>query len=261
MGILENLLPTPRAGNPGSRPNKKGGKILAEQIALLPTPTSGGRRSKNSKQQGINNVIDRLSLLADSLANPSPVPEKEKEQAMTAISGQKFLELYNLQNPNGSLRKMCEALLTSKTAWYSNKCALTWKVKVTKSNRLLFQLSSSMRRTEGIGSGLLPTARVLQGNGASQKEIVAGNPKRRLETEIAMLPTPGVMDIRSDIRKPEERSAEANKGGCSNLRERIGNSTGAMLRLQPAMCEWMMGYPSNWTDLNLPKLNTEIGRA
>jgi hypothetical protein len=29
------LLPTPRAGNPGSRPNQKGGKILAEEIGKL----------------------------------------------------------------------------------------------------------------------------------------------------------------------------------------------------------------------------------
>jgi hypothetical protein len=29
------------------------------------------------------------------------------------------------------------------------------------------------------------------------------------------------MDIREDVRKPEERSEKANKGGCSNLREQI----------------------------------------
>ena len=27
-----SMLPTPRAGNPGSRPNEKGGKILAEEV-------------------------------------------------------------------------------------------------------------------------------------------------------------------------------------------------------------------------------------
>ena len=35
------MLPSPRAGNPGSRPNQKGGKILAEEAAkagMLPTP-------------------------------------------------------------------------------------------------------------------------------------------------------------------------------------------------------------------------------
>jgi hypothetical protein len=36
-----------------------------------------------------------------------------------------------------------------------------------------------------------------------------------------MLPTPQAMDYRQDIRKPEERSDAANKGGCSNLREKV----------------------------------------
>ena len=35
------LFPTPRAGNPGSRPNKKGGKILAEVVKQFPTPQGG----------------------------------------------------------------------------------------------------------------------------------------------------------------------------------------------------------------------------
>ena len=36
----DQFWPTPRAGNPGSRPNKKGGKILAEEAkkASIPTP-------------------------------------------------------------------------------------------------------------------------------------------------------------------------------------------------------------------------------
>lgn len=33
--------PTPRAGNPGSRPNQKGGKILAEEAKRWPTPIQG----------------------------------------------------------------------------------------------------------------------------------------------------------------------------------------------------------------------------
>jgi DNA (cytosine-5)-methyltransferase 1 len=31
------------------------------------------------------------------------------------------------------------------------------------------------------------------------------------------------MDHRTDVRKPEERSEKANKGGCSNLREQVHN--------------------------------------
>ncbi len=35
--------------------------------------------------------------------------------------------------------------------------------------------------------------------------------------------TPQAMDFRSDVRKPEERSDKAKKGGCSNLREQVHN--------------------------------------
>lgn len=33
--------------------------------------------------------------------------------------------------------------------------------------------------------------------------------------------TPSGMDVRTDVRKPEDRSDEANKGGCANLREQV----------------------------------------
>jgi hypothetical protein len=72
----------------------------------------------------------------------------------------------------------------------------------------------------------------------------------------ALLPTPSVMDMRNDIRKPEERSDQAKKGGCSNLREKVGNAPG--LKLQPNFVEWMMGFPQNWTDLNYQKASTEF---
>jgi len=52
-----------------------------------------------------------------------------------------------------------------------------------------------------------------------------------LPQQINMLATPSVMDIRGDIRKPEERSERANKGGCTNLREQI-----AMLPTPRAGC-------------------------
>jgi hypothetical protein len=55
---------------------------------------------------------------------------------------------------------MSEELLTSKTAWSSKLCALTWKAKDTKFNRLLFQLQASVLRTEEKESGLLPSEKI-----------------------------------------------------------------------------------------------------
>jgi len=43
------------------------------------------------------------------------------------------------------------------------------------------------------------------------------------EKESLSWATPQAMDFRSDVRKPEERSNRAKKGGCSNLREQVHN--------------------------------------
>jgi hypothetical protein len=40
-----------------------------------------------------------------------------------------------------------------------------------------------------------PTPRVSAGNGPSQKEIAQGNPKRRLETEVCLWPTPTTQEV------------------------------------------------------------------
>ena len=88
--------------------------------------------------------------------------------------------------------------------------------------------------------------------------------------------TPQVMDIRTDVRKPEERSDKANKGGCKNLREQVhypdinhsrktsrgelghpdqvkpstnGKSQGSQGKLNPNWVEHLMGLPVGWTQL------------
>ena len=104
--------------------------------------------------------MKQMSLLEDSPVNRSVSQEKEKESMTIDTSGMKLLESLENVNPNGSLAKMLKALLTSTTAWYSDRCKLTWKKKVSKSNVLLFQLQASVLGTKGKESGLwlTPTA-------------------------------------------------------------------------------------------------------
>ncbi len=99
----------------------------------------------------------QILLQEDSHANPSALQEREKEQTMTATSGMKLLESSESVNLDGSLGKMLKALLTSKKAWSSDRCVMTWKKKVSKSNVLLFQLQASVRGIKGKESGFLPT--------------------------------------------------------------------------------------------------------
>ncbi len=80
---------------------------------------------------------------------------------MIDISGQRCFASSRHSNRGTLLARMCEGLLTSKTAWSSRLCALTWKAKDTKFNRSLFQLQASVLPTGEKESGLLPTEKNL----------------------------------------------------------------------------------------------------
>ncbi len=148
--------------------------------------------------------LKQMSLLEDSHANHSVLQEDKKGQTTTDISGQKCLDSSGRSNQNSLLGRMCKELLTSKTAWYSDKCKTTWKVKVSKSNVSLFQLQASVLGTKGTESGLLATPntmdylppRSVQGT----KKLMEGHRKGRTKPSnlreqmdpqtMAMYPTP-----------------------------------------------------------------------
>ncbi len=93
----------------------------------------------------------------DSHANHSQLQENEEDKTMIVTSGMKLLELLPKQNQNGLLAKMLKGLLTSTTAWYSDRCKLIWKKKVSKSNVLLYQLQASVHGIKEKEFGLLHT--------------------------------------------------------------------------------------------------------
>ena len=103
----------------------------------------------------------QMSLLGDSHVNRSQLQEKEKEQMTIDTSGMKLLESLENVNQSGSLGKMLKVLLTSKTAWYSDRCKLIWKKKASKSNVLLFQLQASVlgikEKESGLSDAMYPT--------------------------------------------------------------------------------------------------------
>ena len=76
----------------------------------------------------------------------------------------------------------------------------------------------------------------------------------------APVATPQAMDVRGDTREAHERTPEANKGGCSNLREQVqafatdsgktpnGSSaaTESTGQLNPCYSRYLMGLPIEW---------------
>src|SRR5210317_1855532 len=105
-------------------------------------------KEKNSKQTSWSEVFP---------ASRSALQENKKGEMTTDISGQKCLDSLKKSNPSSLLERMCRDLLTSKTAWSSDRCKMTWKVKVSKSNVSLYQLQASVLGTKDLESGLWAT--------------------------------------------------------------------------------------------------------
>lgn len=214
------------------------GYSMATSPTLLPTPTARDTRAVSPNQKPRDDLTCAVELGATktkrslfsqeaSPASHSAKLDEEKARQMTVTSGQTCFELYRTSSQTGSSLKMCVASLLGTTAWYSSRCALTWKAKVTKSNRLLFQLVPSTPRTAGIGSGLLPTPDASDGSRGPAK-----------------------------IYNPRAKSQSGR-----TVTTLVGSGTGEKLRLQPAMPGWMMGFPERWTEFPIVLQNGETSQS
>jgi len=97
-----------------------------------------------------------------------------------------------------------------------------------------------------------PTVRVSSANGASQKELEQGNPKRRLETEVLLWPTPTSRDHKGGYKE----DALTRKDGKSRRFDALPNAAIGGVgtdvvrgHLNPDWVEWLMGVPTGWTAL------------
>lgn len=154
---------------------------------------------------------ESTSSQAGSPANLFLTQESSEERTTTATSGRRCLEQFGRFSRAGSWARTFAGFLLMQGAWYSSRCALTWKLSATKCNRLLFQLVPSMPRTGGTGSGLLPTA-VTEGitfhmDGKASQIKMKGKALMKAVTE-GLLPTPTVME---DRRKPNGNPARDAK--------------------------------------------------
>jgi len=163
---------------------------------------------------------------------------------MTATSGRNLIGSWLNSGPLGSLEKM----LLATSAWASTTCFLTWKDKVTPQGRLLFQLAPLTHRTEGIGSGLLPTPSSCSAMSAENIGNRAADKFLNLESEVArsLWPTPTTRDHKGG-RRPETLDA-SGRGATNSLNDAL-TCQGQHGSLNPTWVEWLMGFPEGWTDL------------
>ena len=184
------------------------------------------RATKTSEKYEASYTQESLFSQGDFHANHLAMSEENEDKQMTATSGLKCLELYAKQGPVGCLAKM---LLASKT-WHSTRRCLTWKAKITKSNRLLFQLVPSMLRTEEIESGSVRW----------------------------MWPSPRACELEGGVVKAENDGGggwyRKNKKGVRwgvKLKDAVAALENGQKNLNPQFVEYLMGYPIGWTDVTL----------
>ena len=200
----------------------------------------------------------------------------EEARRMTATSGRRCSEQYVRFVPAGSWGKTFTELLVGRTDWFSSMCALTWKMKATKYNRIFFRLVPSMPRTGGTGCGLLPTVQtqglkvcnakgrmefmplellptptaIDAGSGRINKSLspnASERPTLAMAAKIELLPTPTV----NDAANASLAASQADrKSGLVKVAMRSGEyRDGAGFRLNPRFVAEMMGFPPNWTEL------------
>ncbi len=127
-----------------------------------------------------------ISYMGDIHANRSRLQAVNSATKTRAISGR--------TSPASSARsnRLSASLRTSVDIydWGSNKSTMTFDAWVTALRQACLRRRKSARLTSVSDCSSWPTARVSSANGASRKEISAGNPKGRLEVSAAMWLTP-----------------------------------------------------------------------
>ena len=170
---------------------------------------------------------------------------------MTATSGRKCCGLLPKHDPLGHFSRTF--LVTYQ--WASTKCYLTWKPKATPRGALLFQLAPSMPRTDETEFGLLGTPSASTGGaypvdkekdawtwkGSYWIDDKGAKKQSRLIDQIRMWPTAQARDWKG----PSGRSMKGEERDLPQA-ARTSPQDG---QLNPTFVEWLMGYPSGWTEL------------
>ena len=240
--------------------------------------------SKPSMQLRFEDVYESFRVASPA----SPLVQQESGPARPTIDiyGRRCLESFMRLAPPMSWRRMFAASLVGMKGWFSTRCALTWKVKDTKSSRSYFLLQASTRRTDATECGSwLPTPVAWDGNGGGARKPKDGKANAlgyslTLKDRAAakMLPTPNTRDHRASRALDADGKSVSKKGvsygvtlaqqaksqmlptpmaqehdkitGKENqdsLTKRARQQSGKTSRLSALFVEEMMGFPKGWT--------------
>ena len=213
---------------------------------------------KDSKQM---DFFPSTSSQEDTLANLSPSQVEKKVRKIQDTSGQKCLDLSKNSDRLGLLEKMLVDTLNSVSTPYSR----TWKVKTTPQGRLVFQLLASVPNTKEKESGLWRTPDAYSGGSNLNKikeALAEGHLKRksghtiqiRLADQVReprLWPIPAAHEARLGYQRRDTGKKGTQKSLSTIVIDTEGGREKTTGQLNPTLVEWLMGYPTGWTDLSV----------
>jgi len=238
-------------------------KPSCENTGLTHQSTTMSDNLKETRNPPLQMELTSSAAGSRNCASLGVKPGSSEAQRMTVISGRSWLPLLKSYGLDGSLGRMCEALLTSR--WASDAAFLTWKASGIKPSHLLFQLAPSMPRTDATASGssprkMAPTPTAsdhiertstssekvnpLTGKSVSLDRFVRFWPDAETQASgtPTMWPTPKARDWKDGA------SAGTQGRSSPDLGKVVGQSQTAG-SLNPTWVEWLMDFPTGWTDL------------
>tara|TARA_R100001510_G_scaffold14127_1_gene11289 strand:+ start:161 stop:889 length:729 start_codon:yes stop_codon:yes gene_type:complete len=167
---------------------------------------------------------------------PFSVAGKQKAEKDPRHLWPEYFRLIKELGQLGLLEKMLMDTLNSVWTPYSR----TWKVKITPQGHLVFQLQASVQTTKEKESGLWPTPTTEVANRTTKYK--QGGTSLSLAVKLKMWPTPTANE--DACGKPTGKMQKM-LGNHPEVRKPLNGGT-----LNPNWVEWLMGYPTGWTDLN-----------
>jgi len=232
-----------RGHQPEDKSKARGGQVTlsGQMMTYFPTPNTMDhlpartpeQKELNKGKGGYANVRETVvnDLMPTRVASEGTKASAAQSSSRRAETGQVFLTniIHDVAVENGHSVPLGNLLPTTQAQNGEDRNNKIWARDPSKPQNLENALAVT----------LLPTTRTSMANGPTQKEIKAGNPKTRIETEVMLGETSwGKFE-------PAIRRWEQTLGRPSPLPTKPDGKDGAH-RLSSAFTEWMMGLPEGW---------------
>ena len=217
-----------------------------------PTPTAPGSHQvgKMAEWGGSGNPLrngESIASVAVSPASQAPLPGSDEVRQMIDGCG---------PSSNESLAYFARNLCWWRTyqasfPWMADSSSTvscpTWPRSGMTLNGIAYRLPTLAHRISGIGSGSWPTPDATPRGPAKHwtgTRPSGAKESLTLQTAAKMWPTPRSMDGSKGTRTAEGAAKEVLRNKGPDLGSVVGGG-----QLNPTWVEWLMGYPSGWTDL------------